>query len=66
MRRKAVVAAVLAAALVGAVGAEGIFKAREAALPKGTVTVEEVEAVVVEANRLDDTEQPSSISVATM
>jgi hypothetical protein len=66
MRRKAVIAAVLAATLVGVVGAEGIFKAREAALPKGSVTVEEVESVVVEASRLDSAEDMSSITVATM
>ncbi len=66
MRRKLVVA-VLAAALVGVVGAEGILKAREAALPKGTVTVEEVESVVVEANRLDsNAEQLSTIATAAM
>lgn len=65
MRRKSVIAAVLAVALVGVVGAEGILKAREAALPKGTVTVEEVDSVVVEASRLDS-EQLPTISVATM
>ena len=67
MRRKVVIAAVLAAALVGVVGAEGILKAREAALPKGTVTVEEVESVTVEASGLDsaDTQLPA-IAAATM
>ncbi len=65
MRRKAVIAAVLAAALVGAVGAEGIIKARHAALPKGTITVEEVDSVVVEANRLDS-EQLPTIAVTEM
>lgn len=66
MRRKVVVA-VLAAALVGVVGAEGIFKARQAALPKGTVTVEEVEAVVVEASRLDSaTEQLPKLAISGM
>lgn len=66
MRRKLVVA-VLAAALVGVVGAEGIIKAREATLPKGSVTVEEVESVVVEASRLDSaTTQQSTIASTTM
>ncbi len=65
MRRKVVVA-VLAAALVGAVGAEGIIKAREASLPKGKVTVEEVESVVVTASRLDASEQLPSIASASM
>lgn len=66
MRRK-VVAAVLAAALVGVVGAESILKAREASLPKGRVIVEEVESVTVTATRLDSTdEQTSAISVASM
>ncbi len=64
MRRK-VVAAVLAAALVGVVGAEGIIKAREASLPKGRVIVEEVESVTVTAARLNDAEQPA-IAVASM
>lgn len=67
MRRKAVIAVVLAAALVGVVGAEGILKARDAALPKGTVTVEAVESVVVEASRLDGVAvQQPAIAVATM
>lgn len=65
MRRKVVVA-VLAAALVGAVGAEGILKAREASLPKGRVIVEEVESVTVTATRLSADEQPSAIAVASM
>ncbi len=66
MRRKIVVA-VLAAALVGVVGAEGILKARDAALPKGSVTVEEVESVVVEASRLDSAVgQLPAIAAATM
>ena len=43
--RRNVVVAVLTAALVGVVGAEGIMKARDAALPKGTVTVEQVFSV---------------------
>ena len=55
MRRIAVVA-VLTAALVGAVGAESIIKARQAALPKGTITVEEVDSVAVEASQLDSTD----------
>lgn len=67
MRRKAVIAVVLAAALVGVVGAEGILKARDATLPKGTVTVEAVESVVVEASRLDGVAvQQPAIAVATM
>lgn len=66
MRRK-VVAAVLAAALVGVVGAESILKAREASLPKGRVIIEEVESVTVTATRLDSAdEQPSAIAVASM
>lgn len=66
MRRK-VVAAVLAAALVGVVGAESILKAREASLPKGQVIVEEVESVTVTASRLYGAdEQPSAIAVASM
>lgn len=64
MRRKVVVA-VLAAALVGAVGAESILKAREASLPKGRVIVEEVESVTVTATRLDS-EQPAAVAVASM
>ncbi len=64
MRRKAV-AAVLAAALVGAVGAESILKAREASLPKGRVIVEEMESVTVTATRLDS-DQPTAIAVASM
>lgn len=64
MRRKVVVA-VLAAALVGAVGAESILKAREASLPKGRVIVEEVESVTVTATRLDS-EQPAVAAIALM
>ena len=56
MRRVAVVA-VLTAALVGAVGAESIIKARHAALPKGTITVEEVDSITVEASRLDSADE---------
>lgn len=65
MRRKAVIAAVLAAALVGVVGAEGIIKARQAALPKGVITIEEVDSVVVEASRLDS-EQSATIAATEM
>lgn len=66
MRRKVVVA-VLAAALVGVVGAESILKAREASLPKGRVIVEEVETVTVTASRLDSSDdQSSAIAVASM
>lgn len=65
--RRNVVVAVLAAALVGVVGAEGIIKAREAALPKGTVTVEVLDSVVVEASRLDNTtEQLPIVATAAM
>lgn len=52
MRRAAVVA-ILVSALVGAVGAESIIKAKHAALPKGSVTVEEIETVMVEAPALN-------------
>lgn len=53
MRRVAVVAIVVSA-LAGAVGAEAMIKARSnAALPKATITVEEVESVTVEARRSD-------------
>lgn len=65
MRRK-VVAAVLAAALVGVVGAESIIKAREATLPKGKVTVEEVESVVVTASRLDSVSEQLVIATASL
>ncbi|MFT3929067.1 MAG: hypothetical protein QM709_02115 [Spongiibacteraceae bacterium] len=65
MRRKVAVA-VLTAALVGVVGAEGILKAREASLPKGKITVEEVEVVTVTANRTDDIVEQPSIAVASM
>lgn len=66
MRRK-VVAAVLTAALVGVVGAESILKAREAALPKGRVIVEEVESVTVTATRLDNAaDQLPAIAAASM
>lgn len=66
MRRKVAVA-VLAAALVGVVGAESIIKAREAALPQGKVTVEEVESVVVTASRLDSaSEQLPTVAAASM
>ncbi|HEY3697981.1 MAG TPA: hypothetical protein VGK97_01530 [Spongiibacteraceae bacterium] len=62
MRRIAVVA-VLAAALVGAVGAESIIKARQANLPKGTITVEEVDSVVVEASRLNGANDQTPVAV---
>lgn len=66
MRRK-VVAAVLTAALVGVVGAESILKAREAALPKGRVIVEEVESVTVTASRLDNAvDQLPAIAATSM
>ena len=52
MRRAAVVA-ILVSALVGVVGAESIIKAKHAALPKGSVTVEEIETVTVTAPALD-------------
>lgn len=50
--RRAVVVAVLVSALVGVVGAESIIKAKNAALPKGSVSVEEIETVMVEAPAL--------------
>ncbi len=50
--RHAVVVAVLVSALVGVVGAESIIKAKNAALPKGNVTVEEIETVMAEAPAL--------------
>lgn len=56
MRRLAVVA-VLAAALVGAVGAENIIKARQAALPHGVITVEDIDTVTVEASRLESSNE---------
>jgi hypothetical protein len=65
MRRKVAIV-VLAAALVGVVGAEGIIKAREAALPKGIITVEEVDSVVVEASVSREAEQLPSIAEAAM
>jgi|GEM_PF-852249 hypothetical protein len=54
MRRAAVVA-VLVSALVGAVGAESIIKARSnSALPKATITVEEVvDSVTVEVSAMN-------------
>lgn len=51
MRRAAAVA-VLVSSLVGAVGAEAMIKARSAALPKATITVEEVDSVTVEASAI--------------
>ena len=52
MRRLAVVAA-LVSVLAGAVGAESAIKAvQNANLPKGSVTVEEVQTVVTEAGVL--------------
>lgn len=51
MRRAAVVA-ILVSALVGVVGAESIIKAKSA-LPKGNVSVEEIETVMVEAPAID-------------
>ncbi|MDB6061899.1 MAG: hypothetical protein JWM78_2002 [Verrucomicrobiaceae bacterium] len=51
MRRVAVVA-VLVSALVGVVGAESVIKAKNSSLPKGSVVVEEVETVMVEATAL--------------
>jgi hypothetical protein len=65
MRRK-VAAAVLAAALVGVVGAEGIFKAREAFLPKGKITVEEVDSVVVTARLDSANEQLPALAATSM
>lgn len=53
MRRAAVVA-VLVSALVGIVGAESVIKAKNASLPKASVTVEEVETVMVEASAVND------------
>jgi len=64
MRRLAVVA-VLAAALVGAVGAENIIKARQAALPHGVITVEEVDNVTVEASRLESTNDLAPVVAET-
>jgi hypothetical protein len=53
MRRLAAVATLVV--LASAVGAEGIFKAvQHANLPKGTVTVEEVETVVTVAGALSN------------
>lgn len=54
MRRVAAVVA-LVSVLAGAVGAESVFKAvQNANLPKGSVTVEEVQTVVVEASVLSN------------
>lgn len=54
MRRVAAVVA-LVSVLAGAVGAEGVIKAvQNANLPKGTVTVQEVQTVVVEAGVLSN------------
>ena len=52
MRRAAVIAVVVSA-LVGAVGAEAMIKARSSALPKATITVQEIESVTVEASALN-------------
>jgi hypothetical protein len=53
MRRLAVVATLVV--LASAVGAESIIKAvQDANLPKGTVTVEEVETVVAVASALSN------------
>jgi hypothetical protein len=52
MRRLVVVAA-LVSVLAGAVGAESVIKAvQNANLPKGSITVEEVQTVVTEAGVL--------------
>ncbi|HSB96187.1 MAG TPA: hypothetical protein VLC91_07055 [Spongiibacteraceae bacterium] len=52
MRRIAVVA-MLVSVLAGAVGAEGVIKAvQNSNLPKGSVTVEEIQTVVAEAEVL--------------
>jgi hypothetical protein len=61
MRRAAVVA-VLVSALVGVVGAESIIKAKNAALPKGSITVEEIETVMAEAPALKDA---ANVTLAT-
>lgn len=54
MRRVAAVVA-LVSVLAGAVGAESVIKAvQNASLPKGTVTVQEVQTVVVEAGVLSN------------
>lgn len=50
MRRVAAVVA-LVSVLAGAVGAESVYKAvQNANLPKGSVTVQEIENVIVEAS----------------
>jgi hypothetical protein len=64
--RRNVVVAILAAALVGVVGAEGIIKAREATLPRGKVTVEEVESVTVTAPRLNGADEQLPTIAASM
>lgn len=65
MRRKVAVA-VLTAALVGIVGAESIFKARETTLPKAEIIVEEVDSITVTASLDSVSEQPDAIAVASM
>lgn len=52
MRRVAAIAVVVSA-LIGAVGAEAMIKARSSALPKATITVQEIESVTVEASALN-------------
>jgi hypothetical protein len=54
--RRAVVVAVLVSALVGVVGAESIIKAKNATLPKGSISVEEIETVMVQAPALNGAE----------
>ncbi len=65
MRRKVAVAAVLAAALVGVVGADSIIKAREAALPQAKIIVEDVDSVVVTAS-ISASEQLPVIAATSM
>src|SRR5690606_29873968 len=50
--RRVVLAAVFVSALVGVVGADSIIKAKNAGLPYGSITTEEIETVMVEASAL--------------
>lgn len=60
--RRVAATAVLVAALVGVVGAESALKARNAALPHGTITVEEVDSVTVEAAKLDSPTENATLA----
>jgi hypothetical protein len=64
MRRIAVVA-MLVSVLAGAVGAESVIKAvQNSQLPKGSVTVEEIETVLAEAKVLSSADNDTLLNAA--